>query len=163
MARAIQLDPYMNFRFGLRLSREDPWIGFTAIGIYPDQVGNGGGTLELEKAMDEEFIRLMSLGKTSVNIGIFHFTEEWPNDNPRFQIDLHGVAFNEAHARGIKLDAMPSSQRRDRGEEPADPRTGVLLSSMSVRYDHCDWYVKETSFKGRPGGSVAKTIRPVIM
>lgn len=163
MARAIHLDPYMNFRFGLRLSREDPWIGFTAIGIYPDQTGTGSGRLELEKAMDEEFVKLMDLGKRSVNIGIFHITEEWPSDDPQFQIDLHGVAFNEAFMGGIKLDAMSRTARKERGDAPADHRTGVLLTSLSVSYDRCDWYVKETSLKGRPGGPVARTSRPVVM
>lgn len=155
MARSVNHDPYMNFRFGLRLSKDSPWLGFTAIGIFPTKAGSGPGELCLEKHFGEELIELMNSGKTNVNIGIFHPTEAPICDDPKCQIDLFGVDFTKATMNPILLDAM--------GGQETD-RTGVLISKISMPYERCDMYVKETALKRSPStpGS-SKADHPVVM
>jgi len=151
MASVIDTDPYMNFRFGLRLTRESKWIGFSAIEISPKTPGNGGGTLELEKAWDEELLGLLNLGKINVNVGIWHVTEEFGGKDPGFQIDLHGVNFQQAFIGTINLDAMPASKRLSLSEiAPEDvQKTRVLLGKITAHYDRSDFHIKETSFVGK--------------
>lgn len=166
MARAIGTDPYMNFRFALRTARGEPWIGFSSISIMPEKPGSGAGTVELEKAWGEEFVSLLDLGKTGLNIGIWHITEAFGEhaEEPSFQIDLHGADFRQACVGQIWLDAMGQQKRDARGEKPDHSQwTSVMVGKIKLPYERADFYVKETSFKGRPGDSVARTNRPIIM
>jgi len=163
MARAVSTDPYMNFRFGLRLTKDSEWLGFSAIGISPNKPGQGPGTLELEKTLGEEFISLLNLGKTGLNIGIWHIAEEFGGKDPDFQIDIHGADFGNATMGQICLDAM-SRQKRESRDEKVDPRTRVLLSKLTVPYERLDMYVKETSFKGgQTGQRPVRASHSVIM
>ncbi len=166
VARAVETDPYMNFRFGLRTSRDSDWIGFSAIGINPTEPGSGAGKLELEKAWGEEFLALLNLGKTNLNIGIWHITEDFAGhkDEPSCQIDLHDVDFRRALMSQIWLDAMGQQKRENRGLKVEHPQwTSVMLGKLTVPYGRADFHVKETSFKGRTNGAVAKTNRPIVM
>lgn len=150
MARAISTDPYMTFRFALRLSRESPWIGFSAIEVCPEAPGCGAGSLKLEKSMGEEFLSIMKLGKTNLNIGIFHISEALNPAcaDPDFQIDIHGANFTKLMMSPIVLDAMARKQRQARGDkEPPEPNSAVLLATIRVPYDRADFHIKETSFK----------------
>ena len=138
MARAISTDPYMNFRFGLRLGPKMPWIGLTKMLITPTGIARNAGTIRLEKAFGEELIELMNAGKTDVNIGVFHIQEERPCDNPEFQIDLFGVNFSSARLSPIQFDAMGGRE---------DQTTGVLLGELVASYDRCEMTVKKTKLK----------------
>ena len=165
MARAISTDPYMDFRFGLRLDSESAWIGLSAISITPKDPGSGAGSLALEKAWGEELLTLLNLGKTNVNIGIWHISEDFGGKDPEFQIDVHGVDFQQAMIGQINLDAMSATKRLshpDTSREEAR-KTRVLLGSITMDYDRCDFYIKETSFKGKPQRSVVSKARPPIM
>lgn len=166
MARPVTLDPYQNFRFGLRLSKADDWIGFCSIVIVPSGPGVGAGTLELEKAWSEEFLSILKLGKTDLNIGVWHLTEEIQSKDPAFQIDIRGADFSRARLGQIGLDAVGQQRRERRGlEQPIeDPWTTVMIGRITVDYERMDVSIKDTSFKGLKVGAVSvRGAGPVFM
>ena len=150
MARAISTDPHMNFRFGVRHKRGEPWLGFCTVSITPDKAGNGPGTIEFSKHYGEELIAFMNNPSTTLNIGIGHISEERNCLDPKSQIDLYGVVPKDCRMMGpIKLDAKG-------GQEEVG--TSVLIVHTSMRYERAVFYPKSDERLSR-----AKARRPIVM
>ena len=112
MARAVETDPLMNFRFGVRLDESSPWIGFSVVEIVPHKIGASSGTVRFEKCLGSEFIEFLESVTDRINIGIFHRTEEIGCAEPESQIDLYGVRVNNLVLGSIKFDASGGSVER---------------------------------------------------
>ena len=150
MARAIHLDPHMNFRFGVRHERGQPWLGFCSVSIVPDKAGNGPGTVEFTKAYGTELIEFMNNPATTLNIGLFHISEERGCPNPKSQIDLYGVSPKNCRMMGpIKLDAKG-------GQEAGG--SSILIVEIAMRYERAIFYPKDDE---RP--PVVKASAPIYM
>lgn len=158
MARAIQTDPHMNFRFGVRHNRISPWIGFSEVYIVPALNGKGG-VLHLRKHLGSDFINFMNEVGSQLNIGVFHISEEHDCADPRLQIDLHGVRWADGELGPIKLDA-----------KGGDPREQVLQTEVVFEFAHMTIRDQNASFvqgwtqRKLPGAShpiYQRTSRPV--
>jgi hypothetical protein len=163
MARAVQTDPHMNFRFGVRHNRISPWVGFTEVYIVPALNGKGG-TLHLRKQLGSDFMNFMNDVGSQLNIGVFHLSEEIGCPDPRLQIDLHGVRYTDGELGPIKLDATSRY-----------PNEQVLQTEVVFEFEHMEMRDGNAAFvqgwveRKIPGAShpvyqrAVKPSAPVIM
>ena len=152
MARAVETDPYMNFRFGVRLDETSPWVGFSEVIVDPDGLGGSGGTVTLKKAVGEEFINFVNSLKGRVNIGIFHITEETGCPDPMTQIDLYGVTGTRVVMGSIVLDAMGGAAEEQ-----------VLVTDFAMVYERMEMRSKGAKLKTGPSVHVAKVDHKIYM
>jgi hypothetical protein len=164
MSQAVQTDPFMNFRFGVRHDRNPPWIGFTEVYIVPNVAGGGGGVLHLRKHLGSDFINFMNDVGSQLNIGVFHISEKNGCPDPRLQIDLRGVRWADGELGPIKLDA-----------KGGDPREQVLQTEVAFEFEWMEMRDQDASFvqgwtqRKLPDAShplyrrVVKPTSPVIM
>jgi hypothetical protein len=153
MARAIETDPHMNFKFGVRHDERSPWVGFTAVDIVPGVAGSKG-VLHLKKRLGHDFIDFLNQVGDRLNIGIFHISEGFPCDNPRFQIDLYGLSRKDMEMGTIRLDAKGG---------PADQQ--VLQTDIVMTFDRMVMRDKDSNYESAVvrRQPMVRATTPVIM
>jgi len=159
MARAIDYDPPQNFRFGVRLSPEGPWLGFSKITICPDETAAGPGRIIFERAMDSEFVDLVNLvDDQRMEIATFHITEDIGCADPRTSFVLEGVRPSKASLRPITFDAMGAPSLPG-----AEHHTTVLIGQLMMPYKSMVFRSEGVATGTTRRSGVARSDGPVVM
>jgi len=126
VAKVVNSDPPMNFRFGLRIGEETGWRGFQRIEVEPTNHPSGPGVVHFEKALEPELLELVNLrGSQRAIIGVFHITDEMGGNDPLHRITLSGLKPERAKMSKIVLDAHGRGGEKVLSQQFLGYRNGV--------------------------------------
>ena len=163
MARAVETDPPMNFRFGLRIGGENGWRGFQRIEVEPSGHPSGPGVVHLEKALEPELLELVNLrGSQRAVIAVFHITDEMNGDEPLHRITLTGLRPERSKMDKIILDAHGRDGEKVMSQQFLGYRRGVsftepmkshhnmvLTARVSIPYEAMEIRARDTTTEYR--------------